>query len=1008
LFSDIVDSTSFIDGLDPEDADARLAPTLNSMLAAVHLYGGTVSSMRGDGLSALFGAPLAFEDHAARACLSGIAMLDGVRSAGQGLKIRIGIHSGEVLVRSVVADFTQVYEATGPTVHIAARMEQLASPDTVRITRATRDLSRGLVREHLLGLIPVRGISESIEQYEFTSAAPTRTRWDIRAQSRLTAFVGRRSELLVLSKAWHDACRKRGRAITLVGDPGVGKSRILHEFIVSNESVSRSVHVAASASYETHSTFLALSRIVRGWLGIEDGATSATIVQCITSSCNSASTDDIRALHSMLDRSWSDEAWEALEPETRRRMMIQAAARFIQFAAERSPVVIVFEDLHWMDAGTIEFVRYLASDLEGRAILLLCTTRPETTVEKLGLLLEEMPIDTLSREEAISLLDQLLGKSADLQKFKLGLIVKSAGTPLFLEEVVQSLIERAVLVKTGDGYRLMSSLKELSVPATVQAVIAARIDNLPDQPLALLQKAAIIGAEGPRHLLLSIAALGHSEFDQRLAVLEARGFLRLLGDNFAFKHVLTREVVYDSILSETRQAAHLDVVRSIEEQSSKFGNENAEALARHSLAGLDWPRAAKYFRIAAERASEFSAFHESAAHLRIVLMSLEKLGTSNKVLVETIDTLLSLRRALFAAGDLSPILGHLTKAAELAEQIGDEARLAAANIFISNLYSHRGRLDEAIETGSRALAIAQRLGDFNLQISASIVLSLAYEFGGRSREVVASLEPIAATVDADMDHPHFATSASFSVQCIAILAGAFASLGRFEDADQYAKRAVELARKRGRPYDVGLATYYLALVQLRRARIDETIAIVQGGIRDAVGFVIPWLHSALGYAYLVKGDAAEARALLEDVHERCRLMGLDFLTVRTTAWLAFANLRLGDTATAERLSASALARASAHSYRELEAWLLRLRATLRFNQTPQDHADAVTMVESALGITAELGLELERTHCIRVLAEITDGLTAMPIANDAYVQMGIAMSDAEPALMLQFARQHRI
>jgi tetratricopeptide (TPR) repeat protein len=748
--------------------------------------------------------------------------------------------------------------------------------------------------------------------------------------------------------------------------------------------------------------------LLRDWLQIGEGAASETILRSITSSRNGASTEDARALLALLDSTWSDNAWEVLEPETRRRMMIQAAVRFVQFEAERSPVVIELEDLHWIDAGTIEFIRCLAADLEGRAILLLCTARPELALEKFEALLEEIPIDSLSQEESTSLLDQLLGTSADLKEFKVGLIGKSAGTPLFLEEVVQSLIERAVLVKDGEDYRLTSSTSDLAVPATVQAVIAARIDNVPDQPLELLQKAAIIGAEGPRDLLQKIALLEYSEFNRRLAVLEDRGLLRLSGEKFTFKHVLTREVVYESILSETRQATHLDVVSSIEQQSSQLHSENVEALARHSLAGLDWRRAAKYFRAAAERATEFSAFHESVRHLRVVLNSLEKLGTSNEVLVDTIDTLLSLRRALFAIGDLTPILGHLTKAAEIAERIGDEARLAATSIFTSNLYSHQGRLHEAVETGLRALGIARGLGDSNLIVSASIVLSLAYEFWGRSHDVVVTLGPIAATVDADMDHPHFATSASYSVQCLAILAGASASLGRFEDAEQQATRALELARKRGRPYDVGLATYYLALVQLRRAKLNETIAVVSGGIRDEMGFVIPWLHSELGYAYALRGNATEAMSLLEEVHERCLAIGLDFLAVRTMGWLALANFRLGNTATAERLSASALTSARFRNYLELEAWLLRFRALLRVNRTQQDLADAVMMVQSALKISGQLGLELERTHCTRVLAELTDDdEQAICTAHDAYERMGIATSDAEPNLILAIARQHR-
>lgn len=1001
LFADIVNSTAFIDGLDPEDADARLAPTLNGMLAAVHLYGGTVSSVRGDGLSALFGAPVALEDHAGRACLAGIGILERARSTEQELKVRVGIHSGEVLVRSLVADYTQIYEATGPTVHIAARMEQLAAPGTVRITRATRDLARGLIREHLLGLISVRGISESIEQYEFTSAAPTRSRWDIRVQSGLTAFVGRQPELLAINKAWHDARRQKGRAILLVGEPGVGKSRIVHEFIEAAEGVSIRVHPAGSASYDTQSPFLALSRLLRDWLEIVEGMPSEAVLRCITSKWIGASKDDARALHSLIDRSWSDRAWEVLEPETRRQMTIEAATRFIQFEADRTPIVIAFEDLHWMDAGTIEMIRYLASDLTSRRILLLCTSRPEPIVEEFAGLFTEISIDNLSSGEAGTLLDQLLGTSADLGKFKLSLIAKTAGTPLFLEELVQSLIERAVLTRTGEEYRLTSNFDDLAVPATVQAVIAARIDNLPRESLQLLQKASIIGSEGPRELLTRIIGLELDDFERHLAVLERSNFLRLRGGTFFFKHGLTREVVYESILSETRQTAHLDVVRLIEANSPKLGGVNVEALARHSLAGADWPRTAKYFRIAAQKASELSAFHEGIGHLRIVMSSLKKLGTSKEVLSDTIDTLLSLRRALFAVGELAPILDHLTEAAELAERIGDESRLAAAKIFTSNLYSHQGRLEEAIETGSRALAIARSVGDTNLVISASIVLSLAYEFGGRSREIVAALEPIAAIVEDEMDHPHFATSASFSVQCLAILAGGFSSLGRFDEADRSANRALELARKLGRPYDLGLATYYRALVQLRRGKITDVVTIVHGGIGDAVGFVIPWLRSELGYSYALMGNTEEAKTLLEDVRERSQAMHLDFLATRTAAWLALVNYRRGDFGVAEDLSASALADARAHSYRELEAWLLRLRGAFRINHVRDDHADAIRMVQKALSISTELGLKLEMAHCMRVLAALTeDSGQSIGLASEAYALMGIALPEAEPNLML--------
>ena len=572
LFADLKGSMELLADRDPEEARQLLDPVLERMMAAVHRYEGTVNQVMGDGIMALFGAPLAHEDHAVRACYAALAMQAAVkqyaaevqRAHGVPVQIRVGLHAGEVVVRAIGSDLHMDYTAVGQTTHLAARMEQMAMPGSILLTQAVLSLAEGYVQVTPLGPMPVKGLAAPVDVFELVGASGIRRRLQATAARGLTRFVGRDMEFAALVQALERAGAGHGQVVAVVGEAGVGKSRLVYECVHSHHTQGWRVLESASVSYGKATPYFPVLDLLRRYAHLDEGDDPRTIRAKVTGqllTLDETLQDAIPPLLALLDVLPDDSPFLTFDPPQRRQRTLAALKRVLLRESQVQPVLVVFEDLHWIDTETQALLDSLVESLPTARLLLLVNYRPEYQ-HGWGskTYYAQLRLDPLPPASADVFLQALLGDAPGLEALKPLLVARTAGNPFFLEESVRTLVESGVLVGERGTYRLAQALASIQVPATVQAVLAARIDRLPPEAKHLLQTAAVIGHEVPLPLLQAIADLPEAVLHRGLAQLQAAEFLyetRLFPEReLMFKHALTHEVAYGSLLQERRRTLH--------------------------------------------------------------------------------------------------------------------------------------------------------------------------------------------------------------------------------------------------------------------------------------------------------------------------------------------------------------------------------------------------------------------------------------------------------------------
>jgi class 3 adenylate cyclase/pimeloyl-ACP methyl ester carboxylesterase len=668
LFADIKGSLAIIEGSDPEEASRILDGAIRVMMDAVHRYEGTVNRVMGDGIMALFGAPIAHEDHAVRACYAALAIQRAMQShaaetrqsLGIEISVRIGLHSGEVVVRAIGNDLSMDYDAIGPTVHLASRMEQLASPGTVRLTAATANLTRGFLELRSLGQVPVKGLSQPIEAFDLVGVGAARTRLQASAGRGLTPFIGRRDELAALDRAYELAAAGQGQMVALVGDPGVGKSRLFYEITRSERMRQWLVLEAISVSSGRASPWGPVIDLLKPYFDIapgDDRRRSAEKVLGKVLLLDEALRPVLPALLALLDLPVEDAAWQALDPPRRRRRTLDGLKALLVRESQRQPLALVLEDLHWIDGETQALLESLVESMPTCRMLLLVNYRPEYR-HGWGSRAHytQLRIDPLEATGAEELLNGLLGAAPDLFELKERLLEASEGNPLFLEESVRSLVDTGVLAGARGAYRMMRRPEEIEIPASIGAIIAARIDRVGAAEKATLQLAAVIGEDVPLALLEAVSELPADELHGVLSGLRTRELLyeaRLFPEiAYAFRHGLTRRVAYDGMLHESRRALHSRIAEALETRHTEHLDEVVESLAHHFEQGAMWPKAAEYCLRAAEKAKQ-----------RYVYPTALTFAQRAQTLTERDAALVSVRgRAHELQGDLHSLMGDLETA----------------------------------------------------------------------------------------------------------------------------------------------------------------------------------------------------------------------------------------------------------------------------------------------------------------------------------------------------------
>jgi class 3 adenylate cyclase/tetratricopeptide (TPR) repeat protein len=982
LFADLKGSMELLADRDPEEARKILDPVLERMMEAVHRYEGTVNQVMGDGIMALFGAPLAHEDHAVRACYAALRMQESVtkyaeevrRSHAAVVKIRVGLNSGEVVVRAIGNDLHMDYTAVGQTTHLAARMEQLADPGAIVITPDTLALAEGYIEVKPLGPVPVKGLADAVEVYEVVGAGPARTRLQATARRGLTRFVGRDAELAQLGRAQRLAGNGQGQIAAIVGEAGVGKSRLVYEFTHSHRLQGWLVLESASVSYGKATSYLPVINLLKGYFKIQDGDDLRGIREKVTGkllTLDRALEPTLPALLALLDAPLDDPAWQALDPGQRRQRTLDALKRLLLREAREHPLLLIFEDLHWIDVETQALLEALVDSLGSARLLLLVNYRPEyqhSWGSKTSY--SQLRLDALPAESAGELLEALLGDDPGLAPLK-QLLVKR-GNPFFLEETIRTLAETKVLVGERARYRLTQPVQAIQIPATVQVILAARIDRLSPEDKRLLQVASVVGKDVPWVLLQAIADLPDEAVRHGLDRLQAAEFLyetRLFPElEFSFKHALTHEVTYGGLLLERRHALHARIVDVIERLSGERLPEQVERLAHHALQADRWDKALIYARQAGAKAAARWALRQAGTHLEGALTAIRHLPEGRETAEHAIDVRVELRNAIQPLGELERSLDCLTEAMTVAERLGDARRSANISLLLSAAYWMMGHSDRAASSLDRALAIAESTGDSLLRLLAGGQMGYVYHDRGDFRQAATTFREHSAALDAAGVGSSKLGVSPRAVTIRTYLAWSLAELGEFMEARRVAEESLRLARAQENPWAVMLAYMGTGMVDIRQGDAIAAIPPLERGLDvcHTFGFTALGFHgtaASLGAAYALANRSEEALPLLRQVSAQAARMKAVSDHLLGAIPLGEVYLQTGRTGEALELGAQSLDLARGHGQCGYEVYAHRLLGDVYARSDSPEVARAPTHYLSALALAEPRGMRPLVAHC---------------------------------------------
>jgi class 3 adenylate cyclase/tetratricopeptide (TPR) repeat protein len=980
LFADLKGSMELLADRDPEEARKILDPVLERMMEAVHRYEGTVNQVMGDGIMALFGAPVAHEDHAVRACYAALRMQESVKSYAEGVRrqegiavrIRVGLNSGAVVVRAIGSDLHMDYTAVGQTTHLAARMEQLADPGTVLLPSATLALAEGFILVRPQGPTPVKGMTEPVEVYELIGATPVRSRFHAHAARGLSSFVGRTSEMAQLAEALDLARSGRGQVVAIAGEPGVGKSRLFWEFGHSHRTAGCLVLESASVSYGKATTYLPVIELLRGYFQIESRDDTRKIREKVTGKLLSLDRSlelAVLPLLSLLDVPVEDAEWTRLDPAQRRQRTLDGLKRLFLRESHVQPLVVSFEDLHWIDGETQAVLDALVESLPSAHVLLLVNYRLEyqhgwgsKTYYR------QLRVDALPAASAQNLLQALLGSDVSLAHLKGLLIERTEGNPLFLEESVRTLAETKVLVGEPGAYRLTRPLDSLRIPATAQAIVAARIDRLEPEDKRLLQAASVMGKDVPLVVLEAITDQP-AELRQRLAHLQAAEFLyeaQFFPEiEYTFKHALTHEVTYGTLLNERRKALHARIVSALERFYPDRLIENVERLAHHAVRGEVWDKAFTYLRQAGRKALARSANRQAVSCFEQALVAHGHLPETRETLGQAIDLRFDLRAALYPLGEFERIDSFLREAEGLGRRLDDKRRLGQAFLYMCmNLWT-TGHPTEALGFGRSAQAVAESLGDVPLQITADHNLGVAYLGTGDYSQAENLVDRALGLLEGDRNQPRVGTVGILAVMARVHLTWIAVDQGRFPEGVVHGEEGIRLSEALDHPYSLAYACWILGYLQMTCGALTPAIGLFERGVALSREWNLSFfsvLHTAnLGYAYALSGRVAEGVPLLEHSLSATETMGLGVARSLILVFLGEAYVLAGRRQDALEVATRAASLARERGQRPYQAWALRLLGEV--NAWHDDPGSAERHYHDALALAEELGMRPLVAHC---------------------------------------------
>jgi class 3 adenylate cyclase/tetratricopeptide (TPR) repeat protein len=961
LFADVKGSLELAEQVDPEEWHRILDRFFQILADGVHRFEGTVNQYTGDGIMALFGAPLAHEDHAQRAGFAALHLRDELRryadelrrSHGLSFAVRMGMNSGEVVVGRIGDDLRMDYTAQGQVVGLAARMQELAEPGRIFVTAPTADLMHGYLELRELGALRVKGISEPLPAFELTEAGRLRSRLERSRARGFTRFVGRDRETASLESALAQAGEGRGQVVGVVGEAGVGKSRLCLEFVEGCRAHGIAVYEAHCPAHGKSVSFLPLLELLRAYFGIAERDSAAEARRKIAGTLlllGESLRELLPLVFDFVGVPDPEHPVSRMEPEVRQQRLFAFVRQLFEARGTGPPSVTLVDDLQWIDPGSDAFLAQVAEVVNASRTLLLLNFRPEYQAPWMRKsYYQQLPLAPLGTQAMGELLADLMGNDPSLSVLTERIAERASGNPFFAEELVQSLVEVGGIEGGRGAYRLTRAVEELELPATVQAVLSARIDRLAEREKRLLQTASVIGKEFSEAVLRRVAELPEAELQAALASLTEAEFLyekALFPEaEYAFRHPLTQEVAYRSQLGEHRGRVHASVARALVELHAESLDEHAALISHHWENAGEALEAARWHRRAAEWAG-LRNLEQAVRHWRSCReLTTDLSGSAEADAIRLASCIGILRGATFFLDVADQEAETVFREGKpLAEEAGDLTALAGLLSTYSGALQFRERYLEALSILDEATRVSDRTGDGGLR-AAVRTFYVALLATGRLEELrirsQAGLDLVGGDPDLGTEYMGYSPLVALTIS----LGIALCNQGHLRAGFETLDRGFELARRHDQIAWLGVAHLEAATASFYAGDLDRMMRHVRAMAAIAEKQAIPATRLtyqwALGNAHLAREEWEEAARTLEPL--------------RVFGWigelLAQAYLGRGDADQARSIAEQAVAqnRASAALLFEIGA----LRTLARVLRTI-DPAREVETIETSLSRAEDL------------------------------------------------------
>jgi class 3 adenylate cyclase/tetratricopeptide (TPR) repeat protein len=974
LFADVANFTAFSEKLEPEEIHEIMDGCFRILIDEIHKYEGNINQFTGDGVMALFGAPVAHEDHAQRACYAALAIQRAMRGYAEGLRkeygiefiMRIGLNSGPVIVGAIGDDLRMDYTAVGDTTNLASRMQSIAAPGGVLISEDTYRMVRDYFEVQPVGPFQVKGKEKLQRPFELLRAREVATRIRAAVERGLTPFVGRKNSMAALMEAYEKVKAGAGQVVGIVGEAGVGKSRLLLEFTQKLPNDEFTYLEGRCRHFGSAMLYLPLLDILRNYFGIKEGERELIIrkrMQGKVSQLDQKLQGILPPLQDLLSLKVEEESYMKLDPKGRRERVFEALRDLFLRESQKQALLIAIEDVHWIDKTSEEFLDYFIGWLANMKVMLVLLHRPEF-VHRWGgkSYFNRIGLDQLTPQSSNELVEAILREGDTASEVKDIITTRAGGNPLFAEELTRSLLENGCIERKGNQYVL--SRKPSNVPETIQGIIASRIDRLEESLKKVMQVASVIGREFAFRILQATSGM-REELKRHLLSLQGLEFIyekSLFPElEYIFKHALTQEVAYNSLLLKRRKGIHEKIGRAIEELYTDRVEELYEVLAYHYSRSDNMVKALEYLLRSTDKAMRNNSLWEALRSCKETLSVLKQIPDSKKSRKNRLSVILRMSSILRLLNFPEDPIEILMEGERLCKELNDKRRLATTYSFFAMYHNFKGNLPQASVYLDHYFQEEGNTSDLDTLCPLSLALMWNSLLEGQfiklskmSRKLIVLLE------EAHSERESFGIPGNPYTIVHGYLGLSLASLGEFETAEGFCQRGAAFAQGLDHPFSIGLAQNLYALVLLLRGKGIQMIEHIQNAIENfekSQGLLLlPGAWAALGYGYFLTGDAGRGLDYMEKGLRMQVDSGTLFNLPLYHLWLSSAYLELRDFGRATLHADKGIQTARKNGQRHYEGQCLMRLGMAKWKSKSFNFDEAQACVMEGTNIQREMGL----------------------------------------------------